>query len=301
VAPADWASMSDTLLVAAILGYIAAMALHAVEVSRAAPVAVPVGAGGPPPAPPSSRAVSGVAVAVTVAAVVLHLGCVAARGLAAGRVPLGTMYEFVISAALAGALAWLLLLAGGRERHVGLFVTLALAVSLGVAGTRLHTRVAPLVPALDSPWLRIHVASAATASWLFLIGFVAAVLYLLRLRHDAAGSPRGSTIGRLPAAGRLDRLAQRMHVIAFPIWTFAVGTGAVWAESAWGRYWAWDPKETWAFISWVSYAAYLHARSTAGWRGRPAATVAVLGWITMMINLFAVNLLAGGLHSYAGL
>ncbi|MEV6493053.1 cytochrome c biogenesis protein CcsA [Actinoplanes sp. NPDC051633] len=174
-----------------------------------------------------------------------------------------------------------------------MFVTLALAIMLGVAGTRLHTRVAPLVPALDSP-------SAATASGLFLIGFVTAVLYLLRLRHDTAGGTTATVIDRLPVADRLDRLTQRLHIVAFPIWTFAVGTGAIWAEAAWGRYWAWDPQETWAFISWMVYAAYLHARNTGGWRGRNAAMVVLLGWVTMMINLFAVNILARGPHSYAG-
>jgi cytochrome c-type biogenesis protein CcsB len=238
---------------------------------------------------------------LTIAAIAVHLGCVAARGLAAGRIPLGNMYEFVISAALIAGLAWLVMLAGGWERHIGLFITLALGLLLGVAGTRLHARVGPLVPALESPWLRVHVASAATASGLLLVGFVVTVLYLLRLRHDATGAAVAGVIGRLPATDRLDRIAQRLHVIAFPIWTFAVGTGAIWAEAAWGRYWAWDPKETWAFISWVVYAAYLHARNTTGWRGRKAAMVASLGWVTMMINLFAVNILAEGLHSYAGL
>lgn len=303
MASATWATLSDALLVAAILGYVAAMTLHAAEIGLAVPARVPASAVGSLPEPVSAARLAGTgAVAATVAAVALHFGCVAARGAAAGRFPLGNMYEFVISTALVGGLAWLVLLLRGRtERHVGLFVTLAVGFMLGVAGTRLHTDIAPLVPALESPWLRVHVTSAATASGLFLIGFVAAVLYLLRLRHDTSGAPPVGAVGRLPSAERLDRLAQRMHIIAFPVWTFAVGTGAIWAESAWGRYWAWDPKETWAFISWIIYAAYLHARNTAGWRGRSAAMIAVLGWITMMINLFAVNILAKGLHSYAGL
>jgi cytochrome c-type biogenesis protein CcsB len=305
MASTAWATLSDVLLVVAVLGYVTAMALHAVEIGVAAPAPAPVTVGAPPPASDVAArragAAGAVAVGVTVLAVVVHLGCVLARGAAADRVPLGNMYEFVLGAALAAAVTWLVALAAGRERRVGLFATLALAIMLGVAGTRLHTRVEPLVPALDSPWLRVHVAAAATASGLFLVGFVASVLYLVRLRHDATGDGTGGVVPRLPTAARLDRLAQRLHLIAFPIWTFAVGTGAIWAESAWGRYWAWDPKETWAFISWIGYAAYLHARNTAGWRGRPAAMIAVAGWVTMMINLFAVNMLAGGLHSYAGL
>jgi cytochrome c-type biogenesis protein CcsB len=183
------------------------------------------------------------------------------------------------------------------------FVSLGLALLLGGAG-RVHVRVAPLVPALDSPWLKIHVAAAATSAGVMLVGFVSTVLYLLRRRHDEAAvadRPAGPLIARMPAAAALDRLAGRLHIVAFPLWTFAVICGAVWAEAAWGRYWAWDPKETWAFISWILYAAYLHARTTAGWRGRPAALVAVAAWTSMLVNLFAVNMLFPGLHSYAGL
>jgi cytochrome c-type biogenesis protein CcsB len=95
-------------------------------------------------------------------------------------------------------------------------------------------------------------------------------------------------------------VAHRSAVFGFPIWTFAVIAGAIWAESAWGRFWGWDPKETWAFIAWVVYAAYLHARTTAGWRGRPAAWVNVVGLAVMIFNLLFVNLVSTGLHSYAG-
>lgn len=319
-------STSDALLVAAVIGYLVAMVCHAVELAtRDHPVAVPArqaSAADRPPARPApapgwagmaSRWAGPAAVLVTALAALAHGGCLLARGLAAGRVPLGNMYEFVLAAGLAGAAAWLVLLArrpdrtaGGRTvRGVGLFVTLALALLLGAAG-RIHTRVEPLVPALDSAWLRIHVGAAALSTGLLLVGFVATALYLVRLRQDAAlaagrrAAPSG-TIGRLPEPGSLDRLAARVHQLAFPIWTFAIVAGAIWAEAAWGRYWGWDPKETWAFISWVLYACYLHARSTAGWRGRPAALVALLAFATMLVNLFVVNLLLTGLHSYAGL
>ena len=95
-------------------------------------------------------------------------------------------------------------------------------------------------------------------------------------------------------------MAHRTAVFGFPIWTFAVIAGAIWAEAAWGRFWGWDPKETWAFIAWVVYAAYLHARTTAGWRGRPAAWVNVVGLVVMIFNLLFVNMVSTGLHSYAG-
>jgi cytochrome c-type biogenesis protein CcsB len=246
-------------------------------------------------------------VTVTVVAAIAQAGSLLARGVAADRFPLGNMYEFLLTAGLAGAVAWLALLTRRPDavRGLGLYVTLALALLLGVAG-RIHTRVEPLVPALESPWLRVHVGTAALATGLLLVGFVATALYVTRLRHDAAVASRhrpatSGTTRRLPEAAALDRLALRVHQLAFPIWTFAILAGAIWAEAAWGRYWGWDPKEIWAFISWTLYACYLHARTTAGWRGQPAALVAMVAFATMLVNLFVVNFFARGLHSYAGL
>ena len=120
---------------------------------------------------------------------------------------------------------------------------------------------------------------------------------------EQAGAARTdrSLLGRLPSLATLDRIAYRTVIVAFPVYTFAVIAGALWAEVAWGRYWGWDPKETCAFVTWVIYAAYLHARSTAGWRGRRAAWISVVGFASIMFNLFFVNMVVSGLHSYAGL
>ncbi len=274
-----WAQLSDTLLVAAIIGYVIAMVLHTAEVV----------------VPQRTRGFGIAAVVVTVAAVAVHGACVLARAAEAGRVPWGNMYEFLLTAALVGAFVWLALLTRVQLRPLGLFVTLALAVLLGAAG-RVHLRANTLMPALQSPWLRVHVAAAALATGLFLVGFVATALYLARLR-----GPAHPGLTRLPGPSTVDRLAARMHQIAFPIWTFAIATGAIWAEAAWGRYWGWDPKETWAFISWTLYTCYLHARSPAGWRGRRAAVIACAAWASMLINVFVVNIFVSGLHSYAGL
>ena len=119
---------------------------------------------------------------------------------------------------------------------------------------------------------------------------------------DGSGTPAPESArgGVLPSAAALDRVAYRVIAFAFPIWTFAVIAGAIWAESAWGRFWGWDPKETWAFISWALYAAYLHARSTAGWRGRPAAWINLVALASLVFNLLFVNLVSTGLHSYGG-
>jgi cytochrome c-type biogenesis protein CcsB len=153
------------------------------------------------------------------------------------------------------------------------------------------------VPALNSYWIKIHVVGAMTSSGIFMVGFVAALLYLWR---DAVERRHPGRPSRLPAAATLDRVAYRVNAFAFPVWTFAVMAGAVWAEAAWGRYWGWDPKETWSFITWVIYAGYLHARATSGWRGRGAAAIALVGFASLLVTYYVVNLWIVGLHSYKG-
>ncbi len=315
------AALSDHLLVAAILGYTVAMLAYAAEyafgnrgvVARVAERSrVLVGAGAPVDAPVSPAPVvetsrtplylGRAAVALTGLGWAAHLGCLVARGLAAHRVPWGNMYEFVLAVTFVGASAWLVMVVRRPSlRPLGLFVTLVLVVLLGVDGMRLYTSVAPLVPALNSYWLKIHVTAAVTASGTFLVGFVVAAMTLIRMGYDAGRTSFPFTLGdRLPDADRLERLTFRVHAFAFPIWTFAIICGAIWAEAAWGRYWGWDPKETWSFVAWVIYAGYLHARATPSVKRWVATVIAVVGWVAMMVNLFGVNLVISGLHSYAG-
>jgi cytochrome c-type biogenesis protein CcsB len=202
------------------------------------------------------------AVALTVLAVLLHACAVVARGVSAGRVPWGNMYEFSITAALAVGGLYVVLLRRAAVRYLGIIVVPAVLLTLGVAITLLYTESAPLQPVLESVWLVVHVCAAIVSSGLFTIGALLTALYLLRARGEAAGRG-GGWLSRLPEAAKLDRLAYRIHAFVFPLWTFAVVSGAIWAENAWGRYWGWDAKEVWAFITWVVYAAYLHARATA--------------------------------------
>jgi cytochrome c-type biogenesis protein CcsB len=240
-----------------------------------------------------------VAVGLTGLGVLAHAGVLLTRGLAAGRVPWGNMYEFVVAGSLAAGATWLVLVARRPTlRLLGLFVTLVLVVVLGFAGMVLYTEAAPLVPALNSYWLKIHVSTAALSSGLFMVGAVPALMFVVRARFDVGGRRHG--LGRwLPPADTLERLTFRLHAFAFPIWTFAVVCGAIWAEAAWGRYWAWDPKETWSFVSWVAYAAYLHARATPSVKRTTATWFAIAAWATMLINLYVINFVAVGLHSYA--
>ncbi len=321
--------LSDTLVFSAIVAYLLSMLAHAAELAaRARAVGTPVtsnvrdpvvsGAGaraggslwsesgppGPAPAGDAGGRVGRVAVALTALAFLLHSGGVIARGLAAGRAPWGNMYEFAVAAALAATIAYLVLLNREPVRALGVWVIGLVTLTLGLAITVLYTPAGALVPALNSYWLVVHVAAAIVAGGMFTVGAGLTLLYLLRDRADRRAGLDGPDVDDrrsvLPAAATLERLALAAHVFAFPIWTFAVIAGAIWAEDSWGRYWGWDPKETWAFITWVLYAAYLHAQSTAGWRGRRSAWFAVAGFLAFLFNFFGVNLWITGLHSYAG-
>ncbi|WP_405012786.1 c-type cytochrome biogenesis protein CcsB [Kitasatospora sp. NBC_01539] len=251
-----------------------------------------------------------IAVSLTVLGVLLHAGGVFSRGLSVMRWPWGNMYEFSCAFALTMMLAYLGLLAARKNvRWLGLPVVLAVLLTLGVAVSVLYTDSDQLVPALHSYWLGIHVSTAIICGGALYAAFVATVLYLGKdayERRAEAGLPGGplrtpaSVWQRLPAAVTLDRLSYRINALVFPLWTFTIIAGAIWAEAAWGKYWEWDPKETWSFITWVAYACYLHARATAGWRGRKAAYLALLAFACWLFNYYGVNIFVTGKHSYAG-
>lgn len=247
-----------------------------------------------------------VAVSLTVLGFLLHAGSVLTRGISVERAPWGNMYEFSTSVSLVVVAAFLVLLWKYPVRWLGLFVTLPVLTTLGVAVTVLYTDSEQLVPALDSYWLWIHVASAIVSFGAFHIGALASILFLFRQRYEgriARGDKLGrfdEKLARLPSAASLDKTAYRVNAIIFPLWTFAIVCGAIWAENAWGRYWGWDPKEVWSFITWVAYAAYLHARATAGWKGTKAAVVSLVAFACFLFNYYGVNIFVNGLHSYAG-
>lgn len=243
-------------------------------------------------------------VSVAVAAWMLHVASIVLRGLATGRAPWGNMYEFVSLTCAAAVAAGFLMIRTARLRPTWVFVLVPVLILLFVAGTLLYAVAAPVVPALQSYWLRIHVSVVAIGSGVFLISGVASLAFLLRLRHphEAEGDGVFAAIARrLPDAQALDRLAYRTAVFAFPLFGAGVVLGAVWAEAAWGRFWGWDPKETTSFIAFIVYAAYLHARATSGWRDTRAAWINIVGFAAMLFNLFIINIVISGLHSYAGL
>ncbi len=233
----------------------------------------------------------------------LLLACLVLRGLATVRVPWGNMYEFINLTCLCGLIAGAVVLRRPQYRPLWVFLLLPVLILLTVSGRWLYTNAAPVMPALQSYWLPIHVSVVSLGSGVFLVAGIASMLFLLRTSRlgdpDADRAP-ARLVRPFPDAETLDRIAYRTTIFAFPVFGFGVIFGAIWAEEAWGRYWGWDPKETVSFVAWVIYAAYLHARSTAGWRDRKAAWINVAGFVAMVFNLFFVNLVTVGLHSYAG-
>jgi cytochrome c-type biogenesis protein CcsB len=319
---ADFASFSDNAIMFASIVYVLALVAHVVEWSLSLTVREPAAAAprslqaegtvvttAPPPATDEARALrietaGRIGIALTAVAAVLHLGGVVTRGFATDpvRVPWGNMYEFTVTGALGVAVVYLVLLQRLRLRWMGLFVVAFEVVVLMAANLLLQQQAGPLVPALHSYWLVIHVGAAIVASGAFAIGALASLVFLLKERVERRGS-RPGVLAMFPETAALDRLAYRVHAVGFPIWTFAaLIAGPVWAEYAWGSYWNWDPKEVWAFITWVIYAAYLHARATAGWKGKAAAIIALIGFASLLFNFVGINFFfgAGSMHSYAG-
>lgn len=309
------ASYSDLAYGTALVLYLLAMVLHFVEYAAArvptTALSATVAAGGdgsvatlasPASVPPRATAarMGRSAVALTGLAALVHAASLALRGAAIGRVPWANMYEFISALCFVAVAGWLVTLYRQRRTAIALprlggFVLLPVVVLMFLGGTVLYAQAAPLIPQLNSYWITIHVSAAITATGILLVSGVASVLYLLATR---TGARLGS---RLPDSATLDRVAYRTAVVALPVWTFAIITGAIWAEAAWGRYWGWDPKETCALVAWVVYAGYLHARATAGWRGTWAAWINVAGFGVMLFNLFFINIVIAGFHSYAGI
>jgi cytochrome c-type biogenesis protein CcsB len=313
------ANLSNQFMLGAVLVYVVAMVAYAAEIAfarRSAGTEVPaeqarvlVGAGGPEAAadaPDAEETVaddrrrvdwSRFAILMNIIAWGLHGAEIVTRGMAANRVPWGNMYEFVSAIAFAAVTVYLVMVWRHKVSWLGPFLMVAVVIALGIATIWLYNDPGPLRPALHSYWIAIHVTAAVTATGTFTVAGVATLLYLVRSYVPARA---GGILERVPGAAALDSLAHRTIMFAFPIWTFAIIAGAIWADSAWGRYWGWDPKETWSFITWVGYACYLHARATAGWRGRKAAFVSLIAFACLLFNFFGINYLVSGLHSYAG-
>ncbi|MBK8468562.1 MAG: c-type cytochrome biogenesis protein CcsB [Candidatus Phosphoribacter sp.] len=252
---------------------------------------------------PSMRArkLAGSAFAMTCLATVLLVASVALRGLSVMRAPWGNMFEFATAGAAAAAVAYCLLARRNRWDWLGLFVVGPILLTLGTSLLAFYTEAAELMPALKSVWLVIHVIVAILAVGLFVIAFSVGILYLIKAHREADANTRPNFLETLPSAASLERTAYGLNMVGFILWTFTLVAGAIWAQKAWGAYWTWDPKEVWTFVVWVVYAAYMHARATAGWEPRKAMWIALAGFGTVIINFAVVNVFFVGQHSYSGL
>ncbi len=235
---------------------------------------------------------SGAATWITFAAFALLVASLVLRGIVVGRGPYGNLYEF--SVAFGAAILGGYLLLGRRYaiRQIG-FIPVGVSLGMLLYASSLPAEIEPLVPALqNAPLLTIHVGMAVISYGIFATAFAAGVAYLVQ--------GTGDRFAWLPSHGTLDEAAYRSVIIAFPIFATMIILGSWWASIAWSRYWGWDPKETAALVTWLTYAVYLHARNQRRWAGRPAALLLVVGFLMVLVT-YSGSLWFTGLHAYSGL
>jgi cytochrome c-type biogenesis protein CcsB len=215
-----------------------------------------------------------------------------------GYVPLSNMYESLIFFSWTIVLIYLILEFKYRQKIIGVFITpfAFLAIALTSIVPSINAKITPLMPALQSNWLTIHVTTCFFGYAAFAVSFGVSILYLIQERKS---SQNESSSKWLPSTAVLDEINYKSIVIGFPMLTLGIVTGAAWANYAWGSYWSWDPKETWSLITWFVYAAFLHARFTRDWRGTKAAILSIVGFAAVLFTYFGVNYIISGLHSYA--
>lgn len=234
--------------------------------------------------------------------IAVHVVAIVLRGLSAHRFPFGNLYEYVLMVTAGVMIVSSIALQRKEWRTLWPWILVPVLALMFFGGTKLYAESAPVVPALRSYWLPVHVTVVSLGAAIGLFSGLSSLLSILR-----SWQPKGKEHGfiggivkPLPTATKLDTLAYRTAVITLPTLGLGIVLGAIWAEAAWGRYWGWDPKETVSFATWVLYAAYLHARATPSMR-KAAPWINTVAMATMVFNLFFINMVVSGLHSYAGL
>lgn len=250
---------------------------------------------------PVDRRYQRIGFALTVLAWAIHVAAVVLRGLAAERVPWANMFEFALTGTAIIAGVFLLVQVWRDLRFLGAFITGMVVLMLVAASINFYVEVGPLPPPLQSAWLVVHVLVAILATGFFAVGAGLSILQLLQERRERRPQSGPRFLQTLPASDALETLANRVIIVGFVFWTFTLIFGAVWAQSAWGRYWGWDTKEVWTFVIWVVFAGYIHARATRGWAGARSAWLALVGFGAVIFNFTVVNLFFQGLHAYSGL
>lgn len=222
---------------------------------------------------------------------------IVARTLKAGHIPFANMYEFGMVLVWALVMIYFLIEYSTKRQALGAFI-MPMAFLLSGVFALFYQEARPLMPALKSSWLMIHVATAIVAYGSLAASCAIAATYLWKERLERNGDD-GAVVGALPSLEALDTITNQLISLAVPFLTLLILTGAVWAEYAWGSYWRWDPKETWSLITWLVYAVYLHGRVVMGWKGKTGMKWAIAGFLTVLFTFVGVNVLLPGLHSYA--
>jgi cytochrome c-type biogenesis protein CcsB len=217
-----------------------------------------------------------------------------------GHAPLSNLYESLVFAAWAIMLLYLIMEYRTKQRTLGVFPALFafLAMAYASFSTSIDSKIQPLLPALKSNWLIAHVITCFLGYAAFAVACGISILYLMK-KASETGDRSGAVMAMMPEARQLDELNYQLILFGFLWLSLGIITGSIWANSAWGTYWSWDPKETWSLITWLVYAAVLHARTMQGWRGRRVAWLSLVGFGCVLFTYFGVNFLLSGLHSYA--
>lgn len=242
------------------------------------------------------RAISKAGYGLAASGFLFHTAFFVARGIEAQHLPLATLFESVSFFGWSTVLLFLLVEYKYRLEALGSFLLPVVFIIILYASS-LSKQITPLPPALQSYWLGIHVTLAFFSYAAFALSFVVGVMLLIQNR-EIKRKRQSTFLFRLPSIETLDYLGYKSISVGFPLLTLGIITGALWANNAWGSYWSWDPKETWSLITWIIYASYLHARVIAGWSGRKAAYLSIIGFGCVLFTYLGVNLLLGGLHSY---
>ena len=237
-----------------------------------------------------------VVVAVVVTTIGILLRWVESYQMGIGHAPLSNLYESLVFFSWTAGMIYLFIEFKYKNALIGAFVTpiAFLAMAYASMSPNISDRIQPLVPALKSNWLIAHVATCFFGYAAFAVAFGMSIMYLVKAKNPEKSD--GIT-GHIPKLGVLDELTHRMVLFGFLFLTVGIITGSVWANSAWGSYWSWDPKETWSLVTWLVYATLLHARLMRGWQGKQIAYLSIVGFSAVLFTYFGVNLLPG-LHSY---
>lgn len=251
----------------------------------------------------NARKWAGMTQALVWVGVALHLVAFVTRGLAAGRFPLGNLYEYILFMTAVIMVVAAVVVQRKNWHTVWPWLLFPMVIAMFLNSTVFHMQAAPVVPALQSYWMPVHVSTVSIGASVGLVSGAFALLYLLRMRqpHGEEHGFLGAILRPLPDAKTLDQIAYKTAVVTLPLFGIGIVFGAIWAEVAWGRFWGWDAKETVSMITWILYAAYLHARATAGWKSTAAAWINVFAMAMTIFNMTYVNTVIAGLHSYAGL